>query len=507
MSKASDFVPPSSSEEFARLETRLSALWPALTARAVEGGHRTLIVVPSFTMPLPAHMAPIMASYEERFLFLVLILLRQPGTRVVYVTSQPILPRLLDYYFSLLPHVCTPDARQRVFQVSLSDSSFRPLTEKLLHRPRVLDRLRSLALDPESTLIWPFIVTPIEVELALRLGVPIYGPTPDLAVWGTKSGARRLFAEEGVPHPVGIEDVRTLDGIASAVETIQQARPEVREMVIKLNEGAGGMGNGIIEVARADTRATREERARRIRLEDEEVAPDDFLLELARQGGVVEERIVAAEVRSPSVQLRCGPGGEYEVLSTHDQVLGGAHGQIYLGCRFPAHPDYVAPLTQEALKIGARLAREGVVGRYGIDFVVARDGGGPWQPYAIEINLRNGGTTHPQLTLQALTNGSYDAEAAEFRSPAGRAKYYVATDHLEAPEYASLSPDDLLDIIPGSRLTWNLVREVGVAFHMLSGLAVSGRVGVTAIGDSPAEADQYFRQAAGVLDAASARVP
>jgi hypothetical protein len=41
---------------------------------------------------------------------------------------------------------------------------------------------------------------------------------------------------------------------------------------------------------------------------------------------------------------------------------------------------------------------------------------------------------------------------------------------------------------------------------MLSGLAVSGRVGVTAIGDSPAEADQYFRQAAGVLDAASARI-
>lgn len=492
-------------QNFGQLQAKLRSLWPALTARTVEDGQRTLIVVPSFTMSLPAHLGPIMPSYEERFLFLVLILLRQPGTRVVYVTSQPILPRLLDYYFSLVPHLSTPDARQRVFLVSLSDSTFRPLTEKLLCRPRVLQRLRRLALDQNAALIWPFMVTPLEVELSVQLGMPLYGPDPALAGWGTKSGARRLFEAERVPHPVGVEDVRAVDEVVTAIERIQETRPGVPEVVVKLNQGAGGLGNGIVDVSDANTRASREERVRRMRLEDEDGSLDDFFLALADQGGVVEERIVAAEVRSPSVQLRCGPGGEYEVLSTHDQLLGGVHGQIYLGCRFPAQRDYAGLLTHEALKIGARLAREGVVGRYSVDFVVARDTPGGWHPSAIEINLRNGGTTHPQLTLQALTDGTYDADAMEFRSSTGHAKYYVATDHLEAPEYASLTPDDLLDMIPSHGLTWDGVREVGVAFHMMSGLAVAGRVGVTAIGDNETEADEHFQRATSVLDHASGR--
>ena len=36
-----------------------------------------------------------------------------------------------------------------------------------------------------------------------------------------------------------------------------------------------------------------------------------------------------------------------------------------------------------------------------LDFVVVRSNG-KWEPYAIEINLRKGGTTHPFLTLQFL---------------------------------------------------------------------------------------------------------
>ena len=39
---------------------------------------------------------------------------------------------------------------------------------------------------------------------------------------------------------------------------------------------------------------------------------------------------------------------------------------------------------------------------------------------AIEINLRKGGTTHPFLTLQFLTDGTYDPEAAVFTAPGAR---------------------------------------------------------------------------------------
>src|SRR5262249_60881372 len=93
---------------------------------------------------------------------------------------------------------------------------------------------------------------------------------------------------------------------------------------------------------------------------------------LEQLGGVVEERVAGEEFRSPSVQLRITPLGEVELLSTHDQLLGGPGGQRYLGCRFPADSAYAPIITREAKKVGTRLAKEGVLGRFAIDFVVVR---------------------------------------------------------------------------------------------------------------------------------------
>ena len=46
-------------------------------------------------------------------LLLPLTLLRAPRSRVVYVTSQPILPRLVDYWFGLVPELDTPEVGVR----------------------------------------------------------------------------------------------------------------------------------------------------------------------------------------------------------------------------------------------------------------------------------------------------------------------------------------------------------------------------------------------------------
>src|SRR3954452_4185336 len=108
-----------------------------------------------------------------------------------------------------------------------------------------------------------------------------------------------------------------------------------------------------------------------------------------------------------------------------------------------ARPSYARTITTDAQTIGRRLAREGVIGRFAIDFVVVRDAGGTWTPYAIELNLRKGGTTHPFLTLQFLTDGAYDPGTAIFTAPSGREKHLVATDHLESALLRGLSIHDL----------------------------------------------------------------
>src|SRR5437764_14033717 len=155
---------------------------------------------------------------------------------------------------------------------------------------------------------------------------------------------------------------------------------------------------------------------------------------LQERKGVVQEIILGEEICRPSVQLRITPLGTVELLSTHDQLLGGRSGQSYLGCVFPADTGYAALITREAAKIGRRLAKEGVIGRFALDFVVVR-ADGKWEPYAIEFNLRKGGTTHPFLTLQFLTDGTYDPNTGIFSAPNGQQKFFVASDHVESPSY------------------------------------------------------------------------
>ena len=222
---------------------------------------------------------------------------------------------------------------------------------------------------------------------------------------------------------------------------------------MKLNEGVSGEGNALVDLqdlpAAGDpaVEASIRERLQSMKFELAGTTYEAYVTKLNERGGVVEERIAGEEFRSPSAQLRVTPLGQVERLSTHDQVLGGATGQTFLGCRFPADPGYAAAIMHEAAKVGARLAREGVVGRFAIDFVAVRGADGAWDAYAIEINLRKGGTTHPFLTLQFLTDGAYDADRGVFTTAFGEQKCFVASDHQDSVLYRVFTPDDLFDIV------------------------------------------------------------
>jgi len=487
---------------FEDLQSHLRRLWPAVTARSVGDVERTVVVVHSLSLAIPEGMKPLLAAYEERFLCLVLSLLRSPRSRVVYVTSLPILPRLVDYWLGLVPGFDTAETRERLTLVSVVDPRQMPLTRKLLDHPGVMARIAAEIPDPSLAIILPFTVSELEVELALRLGIPLYGTSPSLAHWGTKSGSRRAFRQSDVPLPSGAEDVSSIADIVQALDHIRSESPAAQEAIVKLNNGVAGLGNGFVAL---DGPGKPEERIRAIRLEDETATPESFLAELATDGGVVEERIAGAEFSSPSVQLRVGPDREIDVLSTHDQVLGGATGGVFMGARFPASAEYAAVISREARRVGEMLANEGVIGRFAIDFAAVRGRTG-WDVYALEINLRCGGTTHPMLTLQTLTDGFYDDTRGLFLVPDGRPKHYLATDHLEGPGYARLTPDDVFDVLPEHGVSWNADRQTGVVLHLVSAIAVAGLVGLTAIGDTPEEADALYERTRQALDKASAQV-
>lgn len=469
---------------------------------------QTVVVVPSLTLD-PRELSKITGvwHYEERML-VNLMLLRQPRTRVIYVTSAPIDPAVVDYYLAMLPGVPASHARRRLVMLDCADRSNRSLTEKILARPRLITRIRrEIAIAPKAHIMC-FNSTFHEMALAVKLGVPLHSVDPRLNDLGTKSGCREVFREAGIQFPFGFERLKTAHDIAEGLAEIKRHDPDAKRAVVKLNEGFSGEGNALFSFVglpegaspRQLTRAIAARLPTGLRFEAPSETWEGFMTKFAEMEGVVEAFVEGEGKQSPSAQCRVNAMGQAHVISTHDQVLGGPGGQVFLGCRFPAQEDYRMEIQASAGKVARALAQRGVMGRFAIDYVSVPQPDGSWQHHAIEINLRKGGTTHPFLTLKFLTDGGYDPTDGCFYSQSGRPKVYYATDTLQCDRYKGLRPVDLIDISVFHGLHFHGPTERGVVFHLISALSEFGKVGIVAIGDNDAQADFLYRKTLEVLD-------
>src|SRR5215211_6767653 len=80
-----ELVPSSSGEwsathdaAFRNPQEGLRKVWSTSTARTLVRANRTVVIVPSISFEVPDSLIPMFPAYEERFLFFVLSLLRQP---------------------------------------------------------------------------------------------------------------------------------------------------------------------------------------------------------------------------------------------------------------------------------------------------------------------------------------------------------------------------------------------------------------------------------------------
>lgn len=489
------------SAAFQKLQERLAPMYQRVFPDPQRP--RTVVVVPSLSLDRETlEKVEGVHHYEERMLGL-LMLLRLPRTRVVYLTSDQISPAIVDYYLNLMAGVPPIHARERLTILSCYDRSPVPLTQKLLDRPRILERVRKAIGDPRDAHLACFTVTPLERRLALELDVPIFGCDPDLLPLGSKSGSRTIFREAGILLPAGAEDLRDMRDVAEALADLKGERPELRRAVVKLNEGFSGEGNAVFRFDGAPEEGLRawiEERLPEgLEYEAAREGWDSFSAKFAEMGGIVEEFVEGEHKVSPSVQYRVEPTGELVELSTHDQHLGGATGQVFKGASFPAHPEYRGEIQEAGRRAAQILASRGVVGRFAIDFVSVREGAA-WRHYAIEVNLRKGGTTHPFLMLQFLTDGHYDAGDGLYRTPSGQVRCYFASDNLESEAYRGLTPYDLIDIAVRHQLHFHAANQQGVVFHLIGALSEYGKLGVVCVGDEPATCQAMYQQTVEILE-------
>ena len=66
--------------------------------------------------------------------------------------------------------------------------------------------------------------------------------------------------------------------------------------------------------------------------------------------------------------------------------------------------------------------------------------------------------------------------------------------------YRGYTADDLFDLVIRRGLHFGQTRQTGIVFHMLSALGSTGRLGLTAVGNSLKEARAIFDHAKSVLD-------
>jgi hypothetical protein len=337
----------------------------------------------------------------------------------------------------------------------------------------------------------------------VALQIQVYGCDPDLQHLGNKSNSRKIFRACNIPLPVGFEDLFSEQDIVEALHALKKQNPGLRKAVVKVNEGFSGEGNAIFSYVAMPVSEgeawIRGELPQRLQIIAAGLSYQQFIQKIGEAGGVVEEFLEGVIKESPSVQCRINPLGKVDIVSTHDQLLGGEDRQVYLGASFPAHIDYAAAIGVMGEKVAEELRQQGVLGRFGIDFISVKEGE-EWKHYAIEINLRKGGTTHPYLMLQFLTGGDYNAQEGVYYAANGQPRFYVCSDNLQSDRYRGLTPHDLIDIAMCNDLLYDGSTQEGVMFHLISALSQFGKLGIVCIGATPEKANFYYEKTVEVLE-------
>eukprot|EP01121_Diplochlamys_sp_Union-15-3_P003290 TRINITY_DN1313_c0_g1_i5.p1 TRINITY_DN1313_c0_g1~~TRINITY_DN1313_c0_g1_i5.p1 ORF type:complete len:443 (+),score=60.53 TRINITY_DN1313_c0_g1_i5:52-1380(+) len=213
---------------------------------------KVIVVVPSLSFdPEELNKIAGILFYEERQLF-NLLQLRYPHIKMIFLSSMPLHPSIIEYYLSLLPNMQFRAIKRRLLMLSTYDSSTAiPLSDKILQRPRLVRRIKNAIGTSKSTLIC-IRVSSSERQLAKLLGSKLVCTDETLLEWGTKRGSRILFKELGIPHPEGIYHCcYSTSELARVIYDMAKARNfALKKVIIKLNEGFSGEGNSLLDLSK-----------------------------------------------------------------------------------------------------------------------------------------------------------------------------------------------------------------------------------------------------------------
>lgn len=431
--------------------------------------------------------------YEERLLY-VIGLLRNPKTNIVFVTSKQIDPVILQYYFQLFSRSKSERAsmEQRWHHFFIGNTKRdKTLTQKVLQSQRVRKQINSKLRNPETAVLRCFNSSVDEKTLAVKLGIPLFAPNPELLHFGSKSGAREIFKAAHLRPAFGVEHITSSSQLIKGIRRIIKHHL-VDRVVLKFNYSFSGVGNAILPIKKFPTTDSAAINYIQKHLQpcETQLSVRSYLKKLFEQGGIVEEWIEGEVLYSPSVQVVVHPHRRVEILSSHEQILDSETHQIYLGARFPARKLLRPDIIQQAKLIGKELANHGVIGPFGIDFIVVKRSNRLYT-YPIEINLRKGGTTHPFHIARMLTEGLNGSEGS-LQTKHSNPVYYYSIDNIKSPNYIGMTPKQLIALVRKSGLEFDPETNIGITLHLMGAVRKYGKFGAVCIAQSPKSAEQLY---------------
>ena len=297
----------------------------------------------------------------------------------------------------------------------------RPLSAKLLERPTLLTRIR-WAIPTTTTPTSSRTSAPSSsTSSAARSASRSTAPTPRSPTSAPRAAARELFARAGVPHPLGRrahpQPRRRRSRRSPACAPSGRGS---RQVVVKLDAGVSGEGNAIVDLRGLPRPGARDRAARgsasastRCGCRPPASSLSDYLERLARGGDRrgADRRARAAQPERPA-RARAPARRGSSPRTTRSSSGAGLH-RLPLPGRARLRARDHRRRRGASARCWPRRARSGAP-RSTSSSPATRTGG--WRAYAIEVNLRNGGTTHPLAALELLSGGAYDPESATFRA-------------------------------------------------------------------------------------------
>ena len=211
----------------------------------------SVVVVPSISLEhTTATTGTLVQAMEERALFL-LLLLRQPRLRMVYVTSLAGAPRRSSSTTSACCRAssrATPAGPADAWSPSATPAAA-PLSAKLLARPRVLREIRDADPQPGSQPPHPLQHDLARARRRAQPGHPDVRRRPAAGGPGQQDRLpTHVRAARGPVPGRGRGPAHAWTTSSPACRRCGGGGPTLAEAIVKLNEGVSGSGNALVDL-------------------------------------------------------------------------------------------------------------------------------------------------------------------------------------------------------------------------------------------------------------------